>query len=72
MQKIHNCFNQLNAHTQMLLEKCESSEERRKLVDDVSMLTDTKKMGERFKMMAIRKFDFQTPPGFMEEKDSDS
>lgn len=62
---------QISSRLKMLLEKCESSEERRKLVDDVSMLTDTKKMGERFKMMAIRKFDFQTPPGFMEEKELD-
>jgi SAM-dependent MidA family methyltransferase len=53
----------------MLLDASRSEEERLKLTSGLKMLTDADQMGHRFKMMAIRKFDFnQAPPGFLQEE----
>lgn len=55
----------------MLFDKSGSQEERSNLTSGLKMLTDSNQMGERFKMMAIRKFDLnQAPPGFIKEESS--
>ncbi len=61
---------QIGARLKALLEKCVGNdEERAKLISGVEMLTENEQMGMRFKMMAIRKFDWgQEPPGFISEK----
>jgi len=58
---------QIGARLRALLEKCGGeAEERARLVSAVGMLTEKEQMGERFKLMAVRKFDWgQAPPGFM-------
>jgi len=58
---------QIGARLRALLERCGGKEEERaRLVSAVGMLTEKEQMGERFKLMAIRKFDWgQAPPGFM-------
>lgn len=49
----------------MLLKKCQNQTERKTLMSAFNMLIKPDEMGQRFKMMSIRKFDFkQSPPGF--------
>ena len=48
-----------------LLKICKNEQEKTKLVSSFNMLMDPKKMGQRFKLLAFRKFNFkQNPPGF--------
>lgn len=55
----------------MLFDKSSSEEVRSNLTSGLKILTDPDQMGERFKMMAIRKFDLnQAPPGFIKEETS--
>lgn len=59
---------QINMRFKQLFQKADKEEERSKLVADLAMLTDKDKMGERFKFMAMRKFDLEYPPaGFIPE-----
>jgi SAM-dependent MidA family methyltransferase len=45
---------------------CKSEEDKSKLMADFNMLVNPEKMGERFKLLAFRKFDFkQQPVGFL-------
>ena len=50
----------------MLLKTCKTEAERTKQLQAFSTLIKPDQMGERFKLMAVRKFDLkQTPPGFL-------
>ena len=64
---------QIEVRLKALLDKCGGDEaERAKLVSEVGMLTEKEQMGQRFKMMAIRKFDFeQVPPGFIDDEEKE-
>lgn len=45
--------------------KCNTDDERKNITDQYNMLVNADKMGERFKLLAIRKHDFkQDVPGF--------
>ena len=45
-----------------LLKNCTKEEEKTKLKSEHEMLVNKEKMGERFKLIALRKFDFQQAP----------
>ena len=50
----------------MLLQNCKNEGERSKLTSEFAMLVNDDKMGSRFKLISLRKFDLkQAPPGFM-------
>jgi SAM-dependent MidA family methyltransferase len=51
----------------MLILSTKDSLERKTLIDQCDMLINPQKMGERFKLLAIRRFNFNTPiPGFID------
>jgi SAM-dependent MidA family methyltransferase len=51
----------------MLILSTKDSLERKTLMDQCDMLINPQKMGERFKLLAIRRFNFNTPiPGFID------
>lgn len=57
---------QIGARLQMLVKSCKNEEDKTKLINDFKYLLSHDKMGERFKVMAVRKFDLRhTPPGFL-------
>ncbi len=59
---------QISVRFKQLFQKTDKEDERSKLVEDLAMLTDKDKMGERFKFMALRKFKLEYPPaGFISE-----
>lgn len=54
----------------MLILSTKDSAERKTLMDQCDMLINPQKMGERFKLLAIRRFNFNTAvPGFIESDD---
>lgn len=57
----------------MLLRTCKTEADRTRLLQAFGMLVKPDQMGERFKLMAVRKFDLkQTPPGFAPSESSSS
>lgn len=57
----------------MLLKACKTENDRTKLVQSFNTLIKADQMGERFKLMALRKFDYkQSPPGFSTVEKSDN
>lgn len=61
---------QITYRFQNLLKICKNEQERTKLVSSFNMLMNPKKMGKRFKLLSLRKFDFkQNPPGFEEKNE---
>jgi SAM-dependent MidA family methyltransferase len=50
-----------------LLRHINNEEEKKKLKEDFKMLINPDKMGSRFKLISIRKYDLkQTPVGFLQ------
>ena len=57
---------QIGVRLSALLKVCKTEQDKSKLVHDFNFLMKPEQMGEKFKVMAIRKLDFkQTPPGFL-------
>jgi len=58
---------QIESRLNALLKSCKTEADKSKLIHDYSFLMKPENMGEKFKVMAIRKLDFkQPPPGFVE------